>query len=187
MSLLPESFSQICLESIECNTPVLCFKFGNLSDLSEKFPAIISCEPEVNKIFSGIVYILKNTEKVKKDLTESKKILKKEYNIEKISQVYISVYKNIIKDRQSKKAEAPDTYNKKHNIQYFASPIIADYGSFVYLYENENLQKFKLSKIEQKVLSSCREAKTLKEIKMDPQRLNKIMNKLVKIKLIIKS
>ena len=187
MSLLPESFSQVCLESIACNTPVLCFKFGNLSDLSKKIPAIISCEPEVKKIFSGIVYILKNTTKIKKALVVSKKILKKEYNIEKISQTYISVYKNIIKDKQSEKAGSPDTYNKKHNTEYFVSPVIADYGSFVYLYENGKLQKFKLSKLEQKVLSSCREAKTLKEIKMDPQRLNKIMNKLVKIKLIIKS
>jgi len=54
MSLLPESFSQVCLESVSCDTPVLCFKFGNLSDLSEKFPAIISCEPNAKKIFSGI-------------------------------------------------------------------------------------------------------------------------------------
>lgn len=187
MSLSPESFSQVCLESIACNTPVLCFKFGNMSDLSEKFPAIISCKPEVKKIFSGIVYILENTKKIKKKIILSKKILKKEYNIKKISRTYISVYKNIIKDKQTKKVESANTCNRKYNTEYFASPVIADYGLVVYSCEGGGLQKFKLSKLEQKVLSSCKEAKTLKEIKMSPQQSKKIINKLVKLKLMIKS
>lgn len=187
MSLLPESFSHVCLESVACNAPVICFKFGNLSDLSEKFPAIISCEPDVKKIFSKIVYVLENAGKIKNYLVVSKKILKKEYNVEKIAQTYISLYKNIIKDKWLEKAESTGTHINKHGTEYFVSPVIADYGSFVYLYENRKVQKFKLTKLEQKVLSLFREARTLDQIKINYEQLKKIVNKLVKLKLIIKN
>ena len=81
LSLLPESFSQVCLESLACGTPVSCFKFGNLADLSKKFPAIRSCEPDADDIFSNVVKILKNKKEIQKDLLISRNIIKKENNL----------------------------------------------------------------------------------------------------------
>ncbi len=187
MSLLPESFSQVCLESIACGTPVLCFKFGNLADFSEKFPAIKSCEPDVNNIFSNIINVLNNKEKTKENVITSQIILKKDHNLEKIAQIYISVYKNLMqRKRKTKKIKIKNNI-RKQDAKYFISPIIANYGSSVYLYENEKLQEFKLNKIQQEILAVCQEPRTLKEIKLKIKSVNlkKEINKLVKIKLII--
>lgn len=189
MSLLPESFSQVCLESIACGTPVLCFKFGNLADLSEKFPAIKSCEPNIDNIFFNIINILNNQKKVKKDIAASQTIIKKDHNLKKIAQIYLSVYKNILQNKERARYE-PMSDTKKQEIRYFLSPVIATYGATAYLYENGKLQKFGLNQHEQNILSYCREAKTFKEIKskikLQPVKLKKIIQKLVNIKIIVK-
>jgi len=188
LSLLPESFSQVCLESLACGTPVSCFKFGNLADLSKKFPAIRSCEPDVDDIFSNVVDILKNKKETEKDLLVSRNIIKKENNLKRIAQIYLSAYDNLLQNKDKQKYEFIWDA-KKQGVRYFISPLIADYGAAVYLYENKKLQKFRLNRSEQKILKSCHEVKTLPEIKsktkIQPLILKKLLDKLVDQKIII--
>lgn len=190
LSLLPESFSQVCLESISCGVPVLCFKFGNLADLSTKFPAIKSCEPNVNNIFSKIINILNNQKEVKDGIRASQIIIKREHNLKKIAQIYLSTYKNLLQNKGKQKYEFIWDA-KEHGIRYFVSPLVANYGAFVYLYKNEKLRKFSIDQSKQNILAFCYEAKTFTEIKLktkiQSKNLKKILNKLINLKILIKS
>ena len=153
-SFLPESFSQVCLESLACGTPVLTFKFGNLSDLSKIFPAIKNCEPDIVSIFTNIVNILENKKQIKKDLAMSQKIIKRDYNPSKIAKMYLEAYTNILSNKTKLKSKSLGQIKKK-GAKYFASPALADYGNNVYLFKEERLQKFRVNNLEQDILKLC--------------------------------
>ncbi len=190
MSLLPESFSQVCLESIACGTPVLSFKFGNLADLTKKFPALKSCEPNSDNIFYDVTDIMENQKKIKNDIIVSQKIIKKEYNLKKIAQIYLSIYKRL-QQRKREVGYKPVLNTEKKELKYFTSPIIANYGASVYLYEDKKLLKFNFNRHKQDIVTYCREAKTLSELKlktkMELVRLKKVIKELVNNKIIIQN
>lgn len=190
LSLLPESFSQICLESIACGTPVLCFKFGNLSDLSEILPGIKSCEPNHKAILSNVCDILENKEVMKKNIKESQKIIREEYNMNKISQTFISTYKNLLQRKEKIKYEFAKDMSKLED-RFFISPIIAVYNSAVYLQEFGNkLREIKLSQNEVRILDACLTAVTFRElkrtVKMNDSILRKLISELINRKIIIR-
>ncbi len=160
LSMLPESFSQICLESIACGTPVSCFKFGNLSDLSKRFPAIRICQPNIEDIYANIENILDNSSEMKKDIKASQMIIREEYSIENITKTYISLYQNLLQNKGGIGYIFLKDITKLEEI-FFLSPGLADYGSSVYLYENQKLKRTELTKEEQTIIQLCKSPVTL--------------------------
>lgn len=92
LSILPESFSQICIESIYCKTPIVCFKSGNIPNLSELTNSVILVDKNIDSIINGIKYGLK----LKKNVNEmecSKDIIGSHFDNNKIVQQYLNLYK----------------------------------------------------------------------------------------------
>ena len=92
LSELPESFSQICLESAYCGTPVVAFKSGNIPYLSNEIENICVVDKNVidieQEIYKGI--------EMKKNATlkwKVKNVIEKKYGVEKIISNYIELYK----------------------------------------------------------------------------------------------
>ena len=52
-STLPESFSQVCIESVYCGTPVVAFDSGNIKNLSEMTEEILLCQKNLNSIIDA--------------------------------------------------------------------------------------------------------------------------------------
>lgn len=96
-SNLPESFSQICIESAYCGTPVVSFKSGNIPKLSEKVKTIIL----VDKNISSIIHGIKCAYKMKKDLDQyemTKEVIEKEFATEKVINEYMKLYKEYMEE-----------------------------------------------------------------------------------------
>ena len=186
LSFLPESFSQVCLESVSCGTPVVCLRFGNLSTLSLEFPAIQSCKPEIEDISSNIIKLLKDSKKTALNITASKKILKEKYSPTTVVKEYIRVYEELLSNTVKL-----DEYVLNDEFQFFTSPLIADHGQTVYLYENGQLNKYIVSDTESCILHICLESKTLKELqntlKIEQEKIKKSLKKLIDERLIIRS
>ncbi|MBE6161798.1 MAG: glycosyltransferase [Firmicutes bacterium] len=94
-SLLPESFSQICIESVYCKTPVVSFKSGNIPYLNKKNQSIILTNSDLKSICDSIkqAYRLKDDSTIM--LLEQKEI-EKNYSKEIIVNEYINFYKKMI-------------------------------------------------------------------------------------------
>lgn len=91
-SNLPESFSQICLESAYCGTPVVSFKSGNIPTLSKEIDSIILVDKETTSIIKGIEKALK----VKNDLQKIEnieKVIKEKFGVQEIISKYLNLYK----------------------------------------------------------------------------------------------
>lgn len=189
MSLLPESFSQACLEAVACGTPVSCFKFGNLANLSNKIPAIKSCEPSKESVLNNIVMILENKGKIKEDIYMSKRIIKNNFDLGNISQIYLNLYEKLIKNKENTEYKFIDNLSSKEPM-LFVSPLLAIYSKKVYLCIDNHLQSFKISAEERKILDFCQKQKTYSEVliytSLQPSRAKKIINRLIKNNLILK-
>ena len=98
-SELPESFSQVCLESAYCGTPVVAFESGNIPYLSKEIKSIIltskSNEAIINAIDKAI--ILKQDKKFNSQIKE---IIDKKFGVETIINNYMNLYKNIWRDKK---------------------------------------------------------------------------------------
>lgn len=95
LSVLPESFSQVCIESIICGTPVVSFKSGNIPNLSDVTNHIILAEKNVPSILEGI----DNAFKMKQDKVQTQQaqeIIRKEFGVEKIINQYMKLYKEYL-------------------------------------------------------------------------------------------
>ena len=188
-SLLPESFSQVCLEAIACNIPVVSFKFGNLFDLSNKVPAIKSCEPDADNIARTIEEILSQSDATANNLTISREIINSDYSLDIIAKQYLELYEAIIQQKKSDKGYRFVSNVDRQKKRYFSSPFLAIYGRKIYLSENKELQKFTLSEIEVDILKTCKTVKIIEEIvnsmNTSDSIIQKTIKKLVKNKLII--
>ena len=96
-SILPESFSQTCIESVYCKTPVVAFKSGNIPYLNKVTNAIILVDQSIDSMIQGVMKSLK----FKKDCTfmeKSKNKIYQEFNMDKIIDQYIKLYKKMTGD-----------------------------------------------------------------------------------------
>ncbi len=96
-SELPESFSQVCLESAYCGTPVVAFESGNIPYLSRKIKNIFIVDKNIDKIKQGIekAIKIKNDEVIKNKV---KNEIIRTYGVEKIVNNYIKLYKKFMEE-----------------------------------------------------------------------------------------
>lgn len=101
-STLPESFSQVCIESVYCGTPVVAFDSGNIKNLSEMTEEILLCQKNLNSIIDATnkALLLKKDEKLMEK--ERTKILNI-FNKEKIVNEYIDMYKKALEENNNEK------------------------------------------------------------------------------------
>lgn len=94
-STLPESFSQVCIESVYCGTPVVSFGSGNIENLSKITKGVLVCQKNLESIFNATNEAML----LKKDIYamehEKNKIFEV-FNKEKIINEYIDMYKKIL-------------------------------------------------------------------------------------------
>lgn len=91
-SLLPESFSQVCIESIYCGTPVVAFASGNIPNFKELTAALYICNKDIDDIEEKVKLAekLKNNEEA---LKKEQEIISKEFDVDKIIDKYLELYK----------------------------------------------------------------------------------------------
>lgn len=96
-SSLPESFSQVCIESVSCGTPVVSFKSGNIPNLNKLTNSIILVDKDKNSIIEGIkraFYMKENLGQMK----TAKEIIIKNFSKEKVVKDYIQLYKKYLEE-----------------------------------------------------------------------------------------
>ena len=96
-SLLPESFSQICIESVICGTPVVSFASGNIPYLSKLMNSIILVKKDVSDILNGIALAFK-LKKDEKQMQSAKQTIRENFNSEKIVGEYINLYEKYMEE-----------------------------------------------------------------------------------------
>ena len=96
-SELPESFSQICLESAYCGTPVVAFQSGNIPYLSNEIENICIVNKDINDIKQGINKGIRMKKNVKLK-AKVKNEIEKKYNVEKIINNYMQLYKKYMEE-----------------------------------------------------------------------------------------
>lgn len=96
-SELPESFSQVCLESTYCGTPVVAFESGNIPYLSKKIENIFIVNKNVEDIKQGIdkAIEVKNNQEIKNKV---KYEIEKEYSVDKVINDYMKLYKKYMEE-----------------------------------------------------------------------------------------
>lgn len=101
-STLPESFSQVCIESVYCGTPVVAFDSGNITNLSKMTKAILLCQKNLKSIIATTnkALLLKKDEKKMEE--ERTKILNI-FNKKKIINEYIDMYKKVLEESKNDK------------------------------------------------------------------------------------
>lgn len=185
-SLLPESFSQVCLESIACGTPVLTFRFGNLGNFVDELPAVYSCEPNDKDILSKVYKILKNKPKIAESVKKSQKIVSQKYKMNKVADKYLTIFSALIQKNKSKSMDLGE-----HTTRFFTSPLVAKYNNLIYVSEEDGeLSAFNLNNDELMILNYCHKARSseniIRKLKMEPTFVRKIIESLVDNKIIIK-
>lgn len=96
-SELPESFSQVCLESTYCGTPVVAFESGNIPYLSNEIESIFIVNKNIDDIKQGIerAIKIKNNEVIKNKVKDE---INKRYGVEKIVNNYMQLYKKYMEE-----------------------------------------------------------------------------------------
>ena len=92
LSILPESFSQICIESICCKTPIVSFKSGNIPSFNELTDSVILVDKNIDSIINGIQIGLE-MKKNENKMTDAQKNIKNNFGTKKIIQQYMDLYK----------------------------------------------------------------------------------------------
>ena len=187
LSVAPESFSQVAIESVACRTPVVCFRFGNLKDLSERIPSIKSCEPTKRELLNTINLILEGGLNGEAEMNQSSDIVKKEYDLNNACKSYLAHYKKILKLKEKSFVMTMGPEMRKE--RFAVSPLIAVYDNNVYLSNENDLAKIAITEFEKRVLAYCSVVKTKKEIITEFEKvdeLENILNKLVNKSILIK-
>ena len=96
-SLLPESFSQICIESVICGTPVVSFASGNIPYLNRITNNIIIVDKNIADILKGI-NIAFELKKDESKLQRAKQKIRENFNSEKITNEYLKLYKKYMEE-----------------------------------------------------------------------------------------
>lgn len=94
---LPESFSQVCIESVFCGTPIVSFKSGNIPNLNKLTNSIILVEKDTNSIVNGIDRAFY----LKQDLNKmqiAKEIIMDNFSAKKVVNEYMKLYKKYLEE-----------------------------------------------------------------------------------------
>ena len=97
LSILPESFSQVCIESIICGTPVVSFKSGNIPSLNKLTNNIILVEKDVTSILRGIDKAF-DIKEDKMQTQQAKEIIRNEFDVKRITNMYMNLYKKYLEE-----------------------------------------------------------------------------------------
>lgn len=95
LSILPESFSQICIESIYCKTPIVAFKYGNIPNFNKLTDSVILVDENIDSIIEGIIFGLEMKKNYSK-MNKAKNIIESNFSKEKIIQQYLELYKKYL-------------------------------------------------------------------------------------------
>lgn len=101
-STLPESFSQVCIESVYCGTPVVAFDSGNITNLSKMTKAILLCQKNLKSIIATTnksLLLKKNEKKMEEERTKILNI----FNKKKLINEYIDMYKKVLEESKNDK------------------------------------------------------------------------------------
>lgn len=96
-SSLPESFSQICIESIICGTPIVSFKSGNIPYLNRITNNVILVDDDIISMLKGIELAFE-LKKDKKQIQNAIEIIKREFGAKKIVDEYMKLYKKYMEE-----------------------------------------------------------------------------------------
>lgn len=97
-SELPESFSQVCIESSYCGTPVVAFKSGNIPYLAKDIENICIVDKNLQSILQGINKSIEMKkmvglkDKVKLDIEDK-------YSTQKVIKSYMNLYKKYMEEK----------------------------------------------------------------------------------------
>jgi len=168
-STLPESFSQVCIEAVACGTPFLCFGFGNLAELANTLPSVIQCQPSAQAVAAGLSKALSLEEKV---ITESRAIVSKTYDADKIGQAYLKLFRRLTKTKTSTNSTP----------KFFVSPFCHIARGTAYITTKTGLKEYKLNASELKLLAQCRQPSSHEDLvlttHLDDVTIDNIINSL---------
>ena len=164
LSKLPESFSQVPLESIACNTPVVAFRFGNLGNLIDEVPAIKGAYPNSKNIYDVVQAILEDETTRSGDLVDSESLLDEKYNPKVVANKLLDIYKSTPRN-----FETPSPYLSEHLLdqkrRYFASPLIAVYDHDLFFVNNDGkIEMDRLDDIDHTIFRLCQKTRTEGEV-----------------------
>ncbi|HOI18735.1 MAG TPA: glycosyltransferase family 4 protein [Candidatus Woesearchaeota archaeon] len=170
-TLLPESFSQVCIESIALKTNVVTFKTGNIQNLAEEFSSIITVEPNINSIIKGIIY------SIDRPFCDSdkKKVIEK-YSITNVINKLLELYKT----------PPPENREISFSQGYFTRPDIIYGEDTVYTIIRNKIQRHFISVDQYAVLKFCQKYKSDEEINVLDQTIKKNLQSLVDENLIVR-
>jgi len=97
LSNLPESFSQICIESVICGTPIVSFKSGNIPYLNKITNNVILVDNDIISILKGIDLAFK-LKKDKKQIKNAIEVVKREFGAKKIVGKYMELYRKYMEE-----------------------------------------------------------------------------------------
>lgn len=154
----PEAFSQVPLESVVCGTPVLAFKFGNLTNLIDEFPSIKSSKPEPKDMCDVISSLIEDRSKCEEELALSQELVKEKYGLYRIARKLFAIYKEIPRNNElSPPVQVTNTVNEER--RYFISPLVAIYENEVFVpNDNGYIEKHCLTGEELRIMSFCKKA-----------------------------
>ena len=89
-SCLPESFSQVCIESVYCKTPVVAFKSGNIPDLAKIIQNVILVDKNSDSIIKGIMKAISIEDN---KLSIGKEQIEENFATNEIISRYMKIYK----------------------------------------------------------------------------------------------
>jgi len=102
MFVLPsysENFGMAVVEAMACGVPVIISNKVGIYREVEKYNAGIVVDTEVESLYRGMRLLLENHELREKISTNGKKLVKEHYDIEKVADRMIEVYKAILKSK----------------------------------------------------------------------------------------
>lgn len=165
-SILPEAFSNICLESLACRTLVACFGFGNLRNITCEFSSVFLMQPiskSIEQVLNKAFEI--GNENIGKDY---EKLLYK-YNLSIISKKYIEVYEELLNGNNG-------LMTNLYKGKYILSPYAYLYERHVWLNDKNLIREYDLTEAEFNFLKNIRDRRSQEKSVLTTERLEQMIN-----------